>query len=93
MRDTFKIVPWAYLVAQKKKNLPECRRPGFDPWVGKILGRREKLTTPVFWPGEFHGLLVHGVANSQTQLSLSIFVLVNSICSLEKFLFKSVTHF
>ena len=31
-------------------------RPGFDPWVGKIPRRREQLPTPVFWPGEFHGL-------------------------------------
>ena len=30
--------------------------PGFSPWVGKIPRRRERLTTPVFWPGEFHGL-------------------------------------
>ena len=28
----------------------------FDPWVGKIPWRRERLPTPVFWPGEFHGL-------------------------------------
>ena len=33
----------------------QCRRPGFDPWVGKIC-RREQLPSPVFWPGEFHGL-------------------------------------
>ena len=33
-----------------------CRRRGFDPWVGKILWRMERLPTPVFWPGEFHGL-------------------------------------
>ena len=26
-----------------------------DPWVGKIPWRRERLPTPVFWPGEFHG--------------------------------------
>ena len=31
-------------------------RTGFDPWVGKIPWRRERLYTPVFWPGEFHGL-------------------------------------
>ena len=24
--------------------------------VGKILWRRERLPTPVFWPREFHGL-------------------------------------
>ena len=34
----------------------QCRRPEFDPWVGKILRRREQLPTPVFWPGELHGL-------------------------------------
>ena len=27
-----------------------------DPWVGKIPWRGERLTTPVLWPGEFHGL-------------------------------------
>ena len=27
-----------------------------DPWVGKMPWRRERLPTPVFWPGEFHGL-------------------------------------
>ena len=31
-------------------------RPGFDPWVGKISRRRERLPTSIFWPGEFHGL-------------------------------------
>ena len=30
-------------------------RPGFDSWVGKIPCRRERLPTPVFLPGEFHG--------------------------------------
>ena len=34
----------------------QCGRPGFDPWVGKIPWRRERLPTPVFWPGEMHGL-------------------------------------
>ena len=32
------------------------RTPGFDPWVGKIPWRRERLPAPVLWPGEFHGL-------------------------------------
>ena len=31
-------------------------RPGFDPWVRKIPWRREWLPTPVFLPGETHGL-------------------------------------
>ena len=30
--------------------------PEFDSRVGKIPWRRERLPTPVFWPGEFHGL-------------------------------------
>ena len=34
----------------------QCERPGFNPWVGKIPWRRERLPTPVFLPGEFHGL-------------------------------------
>ena len=34
----------------------QCRRPGFNPWVGKIPWRRERLPTSVFWPGELHGL-------------------------------------
>ena len=32
----------------------QCRRPGFDPWVGKIPWKREWQTTPVFLPGESH---------------------------------------
>ena len=34
----------------------QCGRPGFNPWVGKIPWRRERLPTPIFWPGEFCGL-------------------------------------
>ena len=34
----------------------KCGRPGFDPWAGTIPWRRERLPTPVFWPGELHGL-------------------------------------
>ena len=53
-------------------------RPGFDPWVGKIPWRRERLPTPVFWPGESHGCIVHGVTKSQTWLSNFDFVCVLS---------------
>ena len=42
----------------------------FNPWVGKISWGRERLPTPVFWPGEFYGLyVVHGVTKSWTRLS------------------------
>ena len=33
----------------------QCRSPGFNPWVRKIPWKMERLPTPVFWPGEFHG--------------------------------------
>ena len=46
----------AQMVKKKKKICLQCRRSGFDPWVGNIPWRRERLPTPVFWPGEFHGL-------------------------------------
>ena len=47
---------WISLVAQLVKNPPAVREAWIqflgweDPW------RRERLPTPVFWPGEFHGL-------------------------------------
>ena len=42
---------WASLVAQLVKNLPAIH----ETWVGRIPWRRERLPTPVFWPGEIHG--------------------------------------
>ena len=46
----------ASLVAQKVKKLPEMQiEPDSDPWLRKIPWRREWLSTPVFWLGEFHG--------------------------------------
>ena len=38
------------------KESEQCGRPGFCPWVGKILWRRARQLTPEFWPGEFQGL-------------------------------------
>ena len=38
------------------KELPcQSRRPGFDPWLGKIPWRREWQPTPVCLPAEFCG--------------------------------------
>ena len=45
---------WAPLVAQLVKNLPAM----WETWV-QSLGWEDPLqkgSTPVFWPGEFHGL-------------------------------------
>ena len=41
--------------SDSKESTYQCRRPRFDPWVGKIPWRREWLLTPVFLPGESHG--------------------------------------
>ena len=38
-----------------KESACQCRRCSFDPWVGKILWRREWQPTPVFLPRKFHG--------------------------------------
>ena len=48
---------WASILAQLVKNPSAMWRPGFDPWIGMIPWRRERLPTPVVWPGEFHGTL------------------------------------
>ena len=45
-------LPW--WVRWKRIHLP-CRRPRFNPWVGKNPRRRERQPTPVFLPWEFHG--------------------------------------
>ena len=60
----------ASLGAQTVKICLQCRRPEFDPWIGKIPWRREWQSTPVFLLGEFLGqrslvgYTVHGVAES-----------------------------
>ena len=48
-----------------QKDFPSCSdgkasclqwgRPGFDPWVGKILWRRKWQPIPVLLPGKLHG--------------------------------------
>ena len=47
---------WASLIAHLVKKPPTMQETGFDTWFGKIPWRRERLPTPVFWPGESHGL-------------------------------------
>ena len=37
-----------------KESACEGRKPGFDPWIGKIPWRRECLSTPVFLHGKSH---------------------------------------
>ena len=60
---------WASLVVQLVKNPPAT----WETWVGTIPWRREKLPTPVFWPGEFHGLYSPwGYKESDTTEQLSL---------------------
>ena len=44
------------------------RRPGFDPWVGKIPWRRERLLSPYSGLENSTDRIVHGVAKSRTRL-------------------------
>ena len=56
---------WDMLVSPWSSGLPrwhsgkesscQCRRHGFDPWVGKIPLRRKWIPTPVFLSGKSHG--------------------------------------
>ena len=46
-------LPW-WLRFWERICLP-CRRSRFDPWVGKIPWRGERLPIPEFLPGEFYG--------------------------------------
>ena len=47
---------WAFLVAQMVKNLPAVWETWVRSLVGKIPWRRAWQPTPVFLPGESHGL-------------------------------------
>ena len=61
--DTTEWLNWTELVygsespwwLRKLRICLQCRRPGFDPWFGKIPWIMEWQPTPVFIPGEFHG--------------------------------------
>ena len=61
----------ASLVAQLVKNLPAVQETLFDSWVRKLCWRRDRLPTPVFWPGESHGLYSRKVLDTPERLSLS----------------------
>ena len=73
-----------------KESTCNAGRPWFDPWVGKIPWKREKLPTPVFWPGEFHGLdSLWGCKELDTmeQLSLAYSIL---LCCFIYYLFDCI---
>ena len=43
-------------VAQLVESPPSLWETWVYPWVRNIPWRGERLCTPVFWPGKFHGL-------------------------------------
>ena len=45
-------LPWSL---SGQESACQCRRPGFDPRIGKISWRRKWQPTPVFLPGKSHG--------------------------------------
>ena len=45
-----------FLDSSAGKNFPAMQETLIHSWVGKSPWRRDRLPTPVFWPGEFHGL-------------------------------------
>ena len=47
--------PWGRVGKKKKRIHLQCRRPRFNPWLGKIPSRRKWLSTPVFLPRKSHG--------------------------------------
>ena len=47
---TFGLPRW-----QSGESFCQCWRCGFDPWVRQICWRRKWQSTPVFFPGKFHG--------------------------------------
>ena len=65
----------------------QCRRPGFSPWDGKIPWRREWQPTPVFLPGESHGLKIQFMGLQRCrpteQLTLSLFFTLTRIYHLK----------
>ena len=51
------------------KNLPAMKEPGFDPWVGKMPWRRERIPTLVFWLENSMDSGVSRVGKNWTRLS------------------------
>jgi len=61
-------IPWWL---RQQRICPQCRRSGFDLWVRKIPWSRERLPTPVFLPGEFHGVTELNMTERLTHTSVA----------------------
>ena len=72
---------WASLVAQLVKSLPAMWETGIQSRFWEDPLEKEKAITPVFWPGEFHGLYSPWSCNesdSTEKLSLSLQLVTES---------------
>ena len=72
---------WASLVAQLVKSLPAMWETGIQSLFWEDPLENEKAITPVFWPGEFHGLYSPWSCNesdSTEKLSLSLQLVTES---------------
>ena len=67
-------LPSIFSISLMTQLVMQCGRPEFEPWVGEIPWKGERLPTSVFWPGEFHGLYIHGVAESDPTEWFSLFI-------------------
>ena len=48
------LLHFEFIGSEGKVSCLQSGRPGFSPWVGKILWRRKWQPTPVLLPGKFH---------------------------------------
>ena len=46
---------WGFSGKESACQHRRCKRHRFNPWLGKIPGRRKWQPTPLFLPGEFYG--------------------------------------
>ena len=91
-------ISMASLMAQTVKNLLQCWRLGFSPWIGKISWRRTWQPIPVFLPGESHGLRSlagyssWGPKESDTTNTFTFSLLSYKLCCIHfvKLLFKAI---
>ena len=82
--------------ADGKEYACSAGRPRFNPWVGKIPWRRERLPTPIFWSREFNGLYSprgHKESDTTEQLSLHPKIIYRLQTSILIFLFKKYWKF
>ena len=60
---------WASLMAQLVRIHLQCRRPGFDPWVGQYSGEGNGYLLQYSGLENSMNCIVHGVIKSGTRLS------------------------